>query len=399
MPMSCHEQEYFHNIIGIKNIFAENNRMFDIVDFLEPIDFQSWIDEERYPSGQLGGIINSYTTHFPDLENCDLIIVGATECRGDGSMHMHNDGANAIRKALYKLYGWHQDIRIADIGNIKKAATLADGYAALQTIVEAAVEANKILLIIGGSHDNTLAQYHAYKKMKMQINATCIDSLIDLSRENPIRSKNFLMEMLTSEPNYIAQYSHLGFQSYFVHPHMLETLDKLRFDFHRVGQVSENIEEMEPVIRNTHLLSFDIQAIKAADAPASNAVNGLTGVEACTITRFAGMSEELSSIGIYGYDPQDDVNELTAHQISQMIWYFMDGLSKRKIESTLNHRENFNEYHTAFAEIETLFLQSKKTQRWWMQMPDASFIPCSKLDYNMASNNSIPERWLRVQER
>lgn len=373
--------------------------MFDVVDFLEPIDISSWIDDETYPAGQLGSTIKLYESHFPDVENCQLIIVGATECRGDGSMHIYNEGANAIRKELYKLFGWHNDISIADIGNIKKAATLADGYAALQAIVEAAAESKKILLIIGGSHDNTLAQYLAYKKQKIQINATCIDSLVDISRENPIRSKNFLMEMLTSEPNYIAHYSHLAFQSYFVHPNMLETLDKLRFDFHRVGNVQEDIEEMEPVIRHTHLLSIDINAIKNSDAPASNSVNGLSGVEACTLTRFAGMSEKLSSIGIYGYNPQDDTKACTAKQISQMIWYFIDGLSKRYIEASLEESEHFNEYNTAFAEIETLFLQSKKTQRWWMQMPDKSFIPCSKLDYTIASNNNIPERWLRVQER
>ncbi len=373
--------------------------MFDVADFLDPIDVQSFLDDEQYPAGQLGSSIQIYTHQFPDVEKAQIIIVGATECRGDGSMHIYNDGANAIRKQLYQLYVWRTDIVIADIGNIKKAATLADGYAALQAVAEAATEAGKILLIIGGSHDNTLAQYHAHKKLKQQINAMCIDSLIDLSRENPIRSKNFLMEMLTSEPNYIAHYSHLAFQSYFVHPHMLETLDKLRFDFHRVGHVSEHIEEMEPVLRNTHLLSIDISAIKNADAPASSSVNGLSGVEACTLSRFAGMSETLASIGFYGYNPQDDQQELTAKQISQMIWYFIDGVAKRNGESALTARENFNEYNTAFAEIETLFLQSKKTLRWWMQMPDKTFIPCSRQDYTTASNNSIPERWLRVQER
>ena len=39
--------------------------------------------------------------------------------------------------------------------------------------------------------------------------------------------QNFFMEMLTGEPNYIRHYNHVAFQSYFVHPHMLETMDKL----------------------------------------------------------------------------------------------------------------------------------------------------------------------------
>jgi hypothetical protein len=53
----------------------------------------------------------------------------------------------------------------------------------------------------------------------------------------------------------------------------------------------------------------------------------------------------------------------------------------------------------AFAEVETVFLQSKKTGRWWMQLPDKKFIACSYKDYLLASSNEIPERWLRAQER
>ena len=44
-------------------------------------------------------------------------------------------------------------------------------------------------------------------------------------------------------------------------------------------------------------------------------------------------------------------------------------------------------------------MKSKKTKRWWMQMPDKNFIACSYNDYLSASMNDIPERWLRAQER
>jgi hypothetical protein len=44
----------------------------------------------------------------------------------------------------------------------------------------------------------------------------------------------------------------------------------------------------------------------------------------------------------------------------------------------------------AFAEVETTFLQSKKTGRWWMQLPDSKFIACSYKDYISASSNEIP---------
>src|SRR5688572_31031708 len=60
---------------------------------------------------------------------------------------------------------------------------------------------------------------------------------------SPFRHENFLMEMLTGEPNYIRHYNHIAFQSYFVHPRILETMDRLRFDCFRVGSVKERSEE------------------------------------------------------------------------------------------------------------------------------------------------------------
>jgi hypothetical protein len=236
--------------------------------------------------------------------------------------------------------------------------------------------------------------------MKQAIEATCIDATINLKGENPLRSENFLLEMLTGEPNLVKHYNHIGFQSYFVHPRMLETVDKLRFDCYRVGTARENLEEMEPVIRNTHLLSFDISAIKHSDSPASSeSPNGFTGEEACILARFAGLSNKVNSFGIYGYLPQQDEKELSAKQISQMLWYFIDGKNRSKQEASIEDRDYFNEYHSSFTEVESVFLQSKKTGRWWMQLPNKKFIPCSYNDYVQASRNEIPERWLRAQER
>jgi hypothetical protein len=215
-----------------------------------------------------------------------------------------------------------------------------------------------------------------------------------------MKNDNFLMEMLTGEPNYIRNYSHLAFQSYLVHPDMLETMDKLRFDCYRLGHVKESLEEMEPVLRNSGLLSIDISALAYAAAPANHiSPNGLNGEEMCTLTRFAGMSPLLSTLGIYGYRAELDLHELSAKQIAQMIWYFIDGRYKGKNEASVQERDSFNEYHVSFSEVETVFLQSKRTGRWWMQLPNKNYIACTYRDYMVASSNEIPERWLRAQER
>jgi len=374
--------------------------MYDLHDFLTPIPVHEMNDDQGYTDGQLAKHIAVYENELPDITDADIVLVGVQETRGSGFFDNNINAADQIRKELYSLHYWHTDVRIADIGNIKAGATLNDSYAAVKTVLAELFRMKKTVVILGGSHDITLAQYFAYKELHQVVEATCIDATINLKGENPLRSENFLLEMLTGEPNLVRHYNHIGFQSYFVHPRMLETMDKLRFDCYRVGTARENLDEMEPVIRNTHMLSFDISAIKYSDSPASSeSPNGFSGEEACILARFAGLSTKLNSFGIYGYLPQQDIKALTAKQISQMLWYFIDGKSRSKQEASIEDRDQFNEYHTSFNEVESVFLQSKKTGRWWMQLPNKKFIPCSYKDYVHASQNEIPERWLRAQER
>ena len=372
----------------------------NISDFLSPVSIAGISHDEGYKEGQFGKEMLVFDEEFPDLDDVHLVILGCGEQRGSGLIHGHSVAPDIIRRHFYSLYYWHQDIRIADIGNIRVGSLYTDSYAALKTVVRELVNDGKTVIILGGSHDLTLSQYHSYAENKKPIEASCVDALIDLNLESPFRHENFLMEMLTGEPNYIRHYNHIGFQSYYVHPRMLETMDKLHFDCYRVGSVKESIDEMEPVIRNSNMFSFDLTAIAHAYAPASTASpNGFNGEEACVLMRYAGMSPNITSIGIYGYDVQHDRDELTAKQVAHMIWYVLDGRSRSKREAQLDEKDSFNEYHTAFAEVETTFLQSKKTGRWWMQLPDKKFIACSYKDYLLASSNEIPERWLRAQER
>jgi len=371
-----------------------------ILDYLDPVNIMEISNDEEYRDGQVGKSIQVYEEDFPDISQADLILIGCREERGARRPRTLLNGPDMIRRQFYQLYHWHNDIRLVDVGNIKTGSTLTDTYAALRSVMNELIGLGKTVIILCGSHDLTLAQYQSYVSRKKLIELTCVDALIDIHIDSTLKSDNFLMELLTDEPNFIHHYNHIAFQSFYVHPRMLETMDKLRFDCYRVGRVKEIIDEMEPVLRNSNMLSFDVCAIAHAYAPSNFlSPNGLSGEEACAIMRFAGLSPNISSIGIYGYIPENDEHELTAKQIAQMIWYVIDGRNKGQREASLNDKEYFVEYHTSFAEVQTIFLQSKKTNRWWMQLPDQKFIACSYQDYLQASSNEVPERWLRAQER
>lgn len=374
--------------------------MQDLRPFFEREHFIETKENDTYQSLQWGANIQCFTGEQFNWEDADIILIGCGERRGEGNAS-YSRSADAIREELYRLYAWHPAIKIADAGNIRQGVTVDDTRAALRTVLHELHQAGKTVIVLGGTHDLTLQQYEAFRKSEHMINASVADMHVDLDETEEVTSHSFLMDMLTAQPNFVKHYSHIGFQSYYAHPRMMETLDKLRFDFFRLGKVREHMEDMEPVLRTSNLFSFDISAVRYSDAPVNinGSPNGFTGDEACVLTRYAGMSSQLTSMGIYGYDEANDVHGMTAKLISQMIWYFIDGYLIRKTEAELHEHDEFIVFHVSFTDNDTIFLKSKRTNRWWMKLPNQSYVPCSYNDYLLASNDEIPERWLREQER
>lgn len=371
-----------------------------LIDFLEPLSLAEISNDEGFKDSQIGKHILVHEEVLPDITNADLVIVGCGEMRGMGMRFTNTEAPNKIRTQFYSLYYWHTEVTIADLGNIKTGATVTDSYAAVRMVVSELLLMGKKVLILGGSHDITTPQYNAYSSLNKIIDAVIVDARINLDMDSLEPADMFLVDLFTGIPNHLKHYTHLAFQSYFMHPDMLDTINKLGFDCYRVGRVKEAIEEMEPAIRNSELFSFDIEAIQYAHAPSNRITpNGLNGEEACTLMQYAGMSTICNTIGIYGYNASDDLHQMTAIQQAHMIWYIVDGIYKGKQEASLENKNDFNEFTMAFAEVQTAFLQSKRTGRWWMQLHDGKYVACSYKDYTVACNNDIPERWLRAIER
>ena len=171
--------------------------MQDLTDFLIPVNVQELNDDNGFTDGQLAKHISIFETEIPDITDADLVLVGIGEMRGSGILTGESYAPDKIRKQLYQLHYWHTDTKIADLGNIKTGAHITDSYAALRTVLTEIFNAGKTAIILGGSHDITLAQYDTYKELNQVIEATCVDALIDLRGDSMLRSENFLLDMLT----------------------------------------------------------------------------------------------------------------------------------------------------------------------------------------------------------
>jgi hypothetical protein len=223
----------------------------------------------------------------------------------------------------------------------------------------------------------------------------------------------FLSKIILHEPNFLFNYTNIGYQSYFVDSRAIELMKQMSFDIYRLGDVRADLEDVEPMIRNADFVSIDISAVRQSDAPANaNASpNGFYGEEMCKITRYAGLSDKLSMIGFFENNPAFDVGGQTSHLIAQMIWYFIQGFSHRKNDLPHQNKKEFKKYVIPFKEQkqEIVFLKSKKSDRWWMEVPCPStvkekykrhyLLPCSYRDYEIATKEEIPDRWWQAYQK
>lgn len=388
----------------------------DIDLYLNPIDLSGYEFADKASRRRLGDVVNAYLNNrsFPELKDFDIAIIGVLEDRNTVGNKGCAAAPDQIRKYFYQLYEGAYKTRLVDLGNIKSGHTIEDTYFALSSVVKELLKQNIVPVIIGGGQDLTYANYQAYEDLGQIINIVAIDPIFDLGKtEQEMSSQSYLSKIILHQPNYLFNFSNIGYQTYFVDQDAIELMKNLFFDAYRLGFVRSKIDEVEPIVRNADLVSFDISAIRHSDAPGNKNVapNGFYGEEACQIARYAGMSDKLTSIGFYEMNPEFDNHGQTAHLVAQMIWYFVDGFYNRKDEFPHKDKRQFVKYHVAITgeKDDLVFYKSKKSDRWWMEVPIRSqnkvkfkrhhMIPCSYHDYQIACDNDIPDRWWQAYQK
>jgi arginase family enzyme len=305
---------------------------------------------------------------------------------------------------------------MVDLGNIKAGNEISDTYAALKLTVEELIKQDIVPIIIGGGQDLTYAQYRGYQDLEQKVEVAVVDSRFDLDQDNAedleLSSQTYLNKIILHQPDYLFNLSNVAYQTYLVSKESINMYDKLFFTTQRVGAIAGKLDQTEPVIRAADMVSFDMGAIRASEAPGNaNAMpNGLYGDEACQLSRYAGMSDKCSSIGFYEFNPTFDPMGHTAMLLSQMIWCFIDGYYNRKGDAPLIPKSAYIIYRTPLEneDHELVFVKSRKSDRWWMQVPYFGsksvneryyLVPCRYEDYQMAVSGEMPDLWWRTHQK
>ena len=382
-------------------------------NFLSPVDDLILSHMNLNSSLILGNRINIFSdvSSPPDLANVDVAIIGVNEYRNGINSLDENFSLNEIRKNFYNLYPGNWSLNIADLGDLILGENVFDTYQAMQSIISVLLKNNIIPVIIGGTQDLTYANYRSYDYLEKTVNVVNIDSNFDLGDSSkPIKNNSFLGKIILDKPHNLFNYSVLGYQTYFNSQEEIDLMEKLYFEPYRLGELNNSIQNAEPILRDANIVTLDLKSIKSSELSSKQkfSPNGFDGKEICAISRYAGISNKVSSFGIYEYLPSIE-DEATEMLIAQIMWYFIEGVSCRIFDNNFHKVEDFQKFIVLVDTQELVFLKSVKSSRWWVEIPfvqnsnnkldDHSLLPCMHEDYLDASKGVIPERWFKAQKK
>jgi len=255
-----------------------------------------------------------------------------------------------------------------------------------------------------------LPLYDAYGKLEQTINICSVNHTLNLgSPDVPENANGYLSHLLLKRPCYLFNHANIGLQVPYSNPKEIELFEKLYFDVCRLGEFIDDFKKAEPHLRNSDIISINFEAIKASETMDNKGIpNGFYAEQICQISKYAGISDKVSSLGIFNnknYTPIGD------SLLAQIIWYFIDGIASRFGDFPKGTKEDYKKFTVFMQDTnhELIFYKSNKSERWWMEVPypptkgkknERHFIiPCNKEDYQKAMKNELPNLWWKTYQK
>ncbi len=384
--------------------------MKDLDLFFQPVESFDLLNETC-----LGHQIIAYAEEdFPVLKKNGVAIFYVPEYR-NGELNHNGKSDTRFRTRFYNLFeglGWK--FPIYDLGTLIPGESIQDTYFALANVVSELVKNDIVPIVVGGSADLTFGLYKGYEKLEQLINICSIDSHLNIGAENvQLKYNSYVGHLLMQRPCYLFNFSNIGCQAPFVGKNELELFEKLYFDVCRLGEFNGDKKKAEPHLRNTDILSVNLNSIRNSDYPSSvqHNPNGFYAEQVCQLAKYGGVSDKLTSFGIFGMVPEADSD--AAHDlIAQIIWYFIDGFHQRKGDFPVGSKKEYLRFVVhmdEFEEEQIIFHKSNKSERWWMEVPYPPqngqkyirhhMVPCEPDDYEKAMKSEIPDLWWKTYQK
>jgi arginase family enzyme len=383
------------------------DKLEEVLNFFNPIrliDFSDTSFKSDKTSMGNNMMVNYDINPLSPAEKFEVALVCVNyELQSEGNVNT----PQLIREQFYRLKRPSNALRIADLGNLIVGKDLNETNFAVQEVCALLFHMGVNVLLIGGSQYLTIGNFQALKEFETDINLVHIDSKINLNVEDEIPGKfDYLNQLIEKNESHLYNLACIGHQSYLVDQKQINRLNEKYFEIFRLGKVRDKIEEVEPPIRDAHLVSFDISAIRLCDAPGQEdgSPNGLYAEEACRLARYAGISDRVKSFGLYEIKAELDQEKRTTKLAAQILWYYLEGYINRKHDFPDISTMNYTKYEVQIDEIDfpIVFYRSCISNRWWIEVKKinnqtnsetATLVSCAESDYLKACENEISDRW------
>lgn len=379
-------------------------------DFLTPLTNEFVAQLQNLPQGtiqELASFLQGDEIQSVQLSGYTIAIVGIKEYRNSLNAHFTSDNIAAVREQFYSLYTGDWNTSIIDLGDIDPGDQIADTYYAVKSLSAACLKSDTLLITIGGSQDLMYPLYRSFDNLHSMVNVVNVDCRFDLGDiDAPITSRSYVGKMVSEMPYNLFNYANLGFQTYYNSQDEIDLLDKMYFDAVRLGELDQNLKISEPYMRDADLVGIDMQSIASSSIAFAEAnPNGIDGKQICTLSRYAGISDRSKIFSIFEL-PQT-FQTTSVKLISEMIWYFIEGVNYRCGEYPLKIDDSYIKYQVPIDDQVIVFFKSIISGRWWVELPfftghnnklkQRTLLPCDENDYNEAINGNLPQRWLRAR--
>ncbi|MDA3881875.1 MAG: hypothetical protein PF481_01170 [Bacteroidales bacterium] len=344
-------------------------------------------------------------TSLSQLNECDVFLLGNTEDRL-AEQRLFSEASQAIRTRFQHLTSVDKTITILDLGDIVRGKTYQDTRIAIHVIMSALLPYDKPIVVFGGSHDVFVDLAQDILAQQTFPSVSVFDATIDYDTDCSIRhNHNFLSSFCNFDSQ--VRINHLAHQSYLTSKISLKWMDEHYFSHYRLAEL-KNILDVEPVIRDSHCVSFDMSAVRFCDSPASVLClpAGVTAHQACEIGWMTGLSDNTKLFFLSEYTFENDIKNVSAMLAAQIMWHIIDGVSQRKGDSICEENlDGFARYYikSEYLNQDLVFYQSKRTHKMWVEIPTGThakrYLPCSSKEYENALQNEILEEWFNEFNR
>jgi len=271
-----------------------------------------------------------------DYEQATVVLLG---CPQDEGVRRNNgrtgarEAPDAIRRAFYRLAVFEaDDFTLFDLGNTVIQPDLEATHDVHRQIVQRILRDGKVPIVLGGGDDTSYPDCVALASVSDDPLTFNIDAHLDV-RADPVRNSGTPYRQLLEEGHIQpGKFYEIGTQPFANAPDYMAYLQEQGATFHTVhdlraaGGVKMVVTEiLARVPADAIFWGFDMDAVRAADAPGVSAPNptGLTGDEFCAIAALAGADPRSRLLDLTEVNPAYDVDGRTSRLAAVALYHFL----------------------------------------------------------------------------